>query len=129
MNFAIIICDLNGLKQVNDNLGHQAGDDYIREGCMVLCDAFSRSPVYRVGGDEFVAIAQGKDYEMLENRLSKIDRSNKRNDKNNGVTMAVGWAKFGPEDRFVSDVFDRADSAMYENKKKMKEIIKNRKQK
>ena len=129
VNFAIIICDLNGLKQVNDNLGHQAGDDYIREGCMVLCDAFSRSPVYRVGGDEFVAIAQGKDYEMLENRLSKIDRSNKRNDKNNGVTMAVGWAKFGPEDRFVSDVFDRADSAMYENKKKMKEIIKNRKQK
>lgn len=129
VNFAIIICDLNGLKQVNDTQGHQAGDDFIKEGCMILCDAFARSPVYRVGGDEFVAIAQGKDYEMLENRLSKIDRSNKRNDKNNGVTMAVGWAKFGPEDRFVSDVFDRADSAMYENKKKMKEIIKNRKQK
>ncbi len=129
VKFAIIICDLNGLKQVNDNLGHQAGDDFIKEGCMVLCNAFSRSPVYRVGGDEFVAIAQGKDYEMLENRLGKIDRSNKRNDKNNGVTMAVGWAKFSKEDRFVSDVFDRADSAMYENKKKMKEIIKNRKQK
>lgn len=129
VNFAIVICDLNGLKQVNDNQGHQVGDDYIKEGCMVLCDAFSRSPVYRVGGDEFVAIAQGKDYEMLENRLGKIDRANKRNDKNNGVTMAVGWAKFGAEDSFVSDVFDRADSVMYENKKKMKEIIENRKQK
>ncbi|SEK18175.1 diguanylate cyclase (GGDEF) domain-containing protein [Pseudobutyrivibrio ruminis] len=129
VKFAIIVCDLNGLKQVNDNQGHQAGDDYIKEGCMILCDAFARSPVYRIGGDEFVAIAQGKDYEMIENRLGKIDRANKRNDKANGVTMAVGWAKFGPEDRFVSDVFDRADSAMYENKKKMKEIIKNRKQK
>ncbi|SFO10056.1 diguanylate cyclase (GGDEF) domain-containing protein [Pseudobutyrivibrio sp. JW11] len=129
VKFAIIVCDLNGLKQVNDNLGHQAGDDYIKEGCMILCDAFSRSPVYRVGGDEFVAIAQGKDYEMIENRLGKIDRANKRNDKANSVTMAVGWAKFSKEDRFVSDVFDRADSAMYENKKKMKEIIKNRKQK
>ena len=129
VKFAIIVCDLNGLKQVNDNQGHQAGDDYIKEGCMVLCDAFSRSPVYRIGGDEFVAIAQGKDYEMIENRLGKIDRANKRNDKANSVTMAVGWAKFSKEDRFVSDVFDRADSAMYENKKKMKEIIKNRKQK
>ncbi|MBE5914461.1 MAG: GGDEF domain-containing protein [Pseudobutyrivibrio ruminis] len=129
VKFAIIVCDLNGLKQVNDNQGHQAGDDYIKEGCMILCDAFARSPVYRIGGDEFVAIAQGKDYEMIENRLGKIDRANKRNDKANSVTMAVGWAKFGPEDRFVSDVFDRADSAMYENKKKMKEIIKNRKQK
>ena len=129
VKFAIIICDLNGLKQVNDNLGHQAGDDYIKEGCMILCDAFARSPVYRIGGDEFVAIAQGKDYEMIENRLGKIDRANKRNDKANSVTMAVGWAKFSKEDRFVSDVFDRADSAMYENKKKMKEIIKNRKQK
>ena len=129
VKFAIIVCDLNGLKQVNDNQGHQAGDDYIKEGCMVLCDAFARSPVYRIGGDEFVAIAQGKDYEMIENRLGKIDRANKRNDKANSVTMAVGWAKFSKEDRFVSDVFDRADSAMYENKKKMKEIIKNRKQK
>lgn len=129
VKFAIIVCDLNGLKQVNDNQGHQAGDDYIKEGCMILCDAFARSPVYRIGGDEFVAIAQGKDYEMIENRLGKIDRANKRNDKANSVTMAVGWAKFSKEDRFVSDVFDRADSAMYENKKKMKEIIKNRKQK
>jgi GGDEF domain-containing protein len=46
--------------------------------------------------------------------------------KNDGVTMAVGVAKYGKGDRFVSDVFDRADSAMYQNKKKMKEVIKNK---
>ena len=125
--FGIVICDLNGLKQVNDNLGHQAGDAYIKEGCSIICDAFCRSPVFRVGGDEFVAIIQGKDYDMIDNRLNKIDRANKRNVKNDSVTMAVGFAKFGSGDRFVSDVFDRADSAMYQNKKKMKEALKNKK--
>ncbi|MBE5920101.1 MAG: GGDEF domain-containing protein [Pseudobutyrivibrio ruminis] len=119
--FGIVVCDINGLKQINDTKGHQAGDAYIKEGCEIICDAFSRSPVFRIGGDEFVAIVQGKDYDHLNSRISKITKINSKNKKNDKVTIAVGYSLFGKNDKFVSDVFERADSVMYKNKKKMKE--------
>ena len=64
---AIVVCDVNGLKMINDTRGHQAGDEYIRMACRMICDVFSHSPVYRVGGDEFVVILTGRDY---ENRIA-----------------------------------------------------------
>ena len=124
IKFAIVVCDLNGLKQINDTLGHKAGDEYIQEGCEIICDTFARSPVFRVGGDEFVAVAQGKDYDQLEIRLATIGSANNENKKNGKVTIAVGAAKYSSEDKFVSDVFERADSIMYDNKRKMKESVK-----
>ncbi len=120
LEFAIIVCDLNGLKHINDTLGHKAGDEYIKEGCQIICEIFSRSPVLRVGGDEFVVVAQGKDYESLDNRLEKINKANKKNKKAGKVTIAFGASRFD-KDKFVSDVFQRADSAMYKNKKVMKQ--------
>jgi len=120
LEFAIIMCDLNGLKKVNDTLGHKAGDDFIIRGCEIICTAFAHSPVYRAGGDEFIVIARGTDYEVLDRRIEKINRINAKNAKNGDVTMAVGVAKFCKDDHFVSDVFERADSNMYENKRKMK---------
>lgn len=121
--FGIVVCDINGLKQINDTKGHQAGDAYIKEGCEIICDAFSRSPVFRIGGDEFVVIVQGKDYDHLNSRISKITKINDKNKKNGKVTIAVGSSVFNKGDKFVSDVFERADSTMYANKKKMKEDI------
>lgn len=118
--FALVVCDLNGLKQVNDTLGHKAGDEYIKEGCHIICEAFSKSPVYRIGGDEFVAVVQGADYECIDTRIERIQRANRRNKKAGKVTIAVGVSKY-EGDKFVSDVFERADKAMYANKKMMKE--------
>ena len=119
--FAVVVCDINGLKQINDTKGHQAGDTYIKEGCEIICDVFSRSPVYRIGGDEFVAIVQGKDYDHIDSRISKISKINAKNKKSGDVTIAVGYSSFGGGDKFVSDVFERADSLMYTNKKEMKD--------
>ena len=48
--FAIVICDLNDLKLVNDTMGHKSGDEYIQTGCKMIFDTFSHSPVFRVGG-------------------------------------------------------------------------------
>ncbi len=118
--FAIVILDLNGLKQVNDNLGHQSGDLFIQQGCSIICNIFSHSPVYRVGGDEFVVVAQGGDYNNLDKLLAELSEVNKNNHENHEVTMAFGEAKFQDKDRFVSDVFERADSKMYKKKKEMK---------
>ena len=45
--FAIAVCDVNGLKKINDTQGHKAGDDYIRDACKMVCEIFAHSPVYR----------------------------------------------------------------------------------
>ncbi len=121
--FALVMCDINGLKKVNDTLGHKAGDAFIIDGCHIICEAFPHSPVYRIGGDEFLVLVKGKDYETIESRIGAIEKTNKKNKKNDGVTIAVGAAKYTEEDHFVSDVFERADSIMYENKKKMKMAV------
>ncbi len=118
-DFAIVVCDLNGLKDVNDTLGHQMGDQFIKAGCKIICTTFAHSPVYRVGGDEFVAIARGSDYENLDNLVETMDKVNKRNQKKGEVTIAVGVARFKGQ-AVMSDIFDEADAKMYLNKKHMK---------
>lgn len=122
--FAFVVCDLNNLKQINDTLGHKAGDDYIRSGCKLIFDTFAHSPVFRIGGDEFIAVLTERDYadreHLLEYLRSKI-LDNK--EKGNGPVVATGMAVYDPEkDLKASDVFDRADNLMYKNKKELKGI-------
>ena len=116
--FAIAVCDVNGLKQVNDIQGHSAGDEFIKNACMLICNTFKHSPVFRIGGDEFVVLLRGSDY---ENRweLSNGFREKLEENKQNGlVTLAYGISDYIPEqDMRVQDVFERADTLMYENKK------------
>ena len=79
VEFAIAICDVNGLKTVNDTQGHIAGDKYIRMASKLVCETFKHSPVFRVGGDEFVAILRGSDFdrrEKLQNSLLEIVKQN-----------------------------------------------------
>ena len=121
--FAIVVLDVNDLKQVNDTSGHQAGDELIRDACRVVCNAFKRSPVYRVGGDEFAVIVQGFDYEHIEERLWDVTVHNEQALGTGDVVIACGMAMFKAEDDdFVADVFDRADRRMYNNKKALKSI-------
>ena len=115
-----LVFDLNGLKHVNDTMGHQAGDDYIREGCHIICTAFAHSPVYRIGGDEFVAVVQGRDLLNLDTIVDGIMSINAVNQKSNKVTIAVGFSVFKSDDMIVADVFQRADANMYKNKSSMK---------
>lgn len=74
--FAIVMFDVNDLKKINDTAGHQAGDQYLCEACKIICDIFKRSPVFRVGGDEFAVIAQNNDYTCLEEHLREVDEHN-----------------------------------------------------
>lgn len=117
--FAIVVCDLNGLKDVNDNFGHQVGDQFIKDGCKIICTVFAHSPVYRIGGDEFVAIAQDSDYENLDKLLENLEKVNVRNAKKKEVTIAVGVARYNGQSE-MSEIFDEADAKMYLNKKRMK---------
>ena len=120
--FAVTVCDLNGLKHINDTQGHMAGDKYLKDGCLSICHVFKHSPVYRIGGDEFVAILRGRDYEARTQLLRSLEEKNAAHHSQGRATIAAGLSEYRPgEDRSITAVFERADAVMYENKKRMKE--------
>ena len=121
--FALVICDINDLKHINDTRGHKAGDDYIRYASGMICRIFSHSPVFRIGGDEFVIFLQGQDYLEREDLMNRIrNQVSSYLDSGEGVIVACGIAEYNKNaDRKVSDVFERADFSMYDNKKDLKE--------
>ena len=118
--FAIVIFDVNELKKVNDTAGHQAGDQYLREASGIICNIFKHSPVYRVGGDEFAVISQGKDYACLDELLQKVSDHNAVSSLTGGIIISSGMAKLRGETS-VAPVFERADKQMYKNKSLLKE--------
>ena len=119
--FAVAVCDVNGLKTVNDTQGHKAGDQFIKDACAIVCNLFKHSPVYRIGGDEFVAILMGSDYGMKDELSERFAEINSENRENEGIVIACGVSAWNPEeDRRFEAVFDRADALMYENKKRLK---------
>ncbi len=121
--FGIVVCDVNGLKHINDTLGHKAGDEYICSAARLICDHFVHSPVYRTGGDEFVVILTGNDY---HNRREILDELNKKTEAAigaGGVVVSVGLADYiEHEDYDMDTVFERADANMYARKKQLKEM-------
>ncbi len=124
--FALVVCDVNGLKHVNDTLGHAAGDRYIQSACRLFCESFKNSPVYRIGGDEFVTVLQGQDYEQREELLAEVEKSKEQINQTadypwERICFAQGIAVFHPEsDPNVGSVLKRADGRMYENKAEQK---------
>lgn len=128
--FAVIVFDINGLKVVNDTLGHDFGDILIIDSCKIICKVFKHSPVFRIGGDEFVAILENEDYEhyqsLLEDFLNAMDEFNQYTRPDSKISIARGIALYEEDtDLTFGNVFKRADDAMYQNKatmKKLKEI-------
>lgn len=120
--FAMVMLDVNDLKKINDTEGHKAGDQWLRNACKTICDIFSHSPVFRIGGDEFAVIVQGSDYDHLEELMEKVHLHNREAQKTHGVVIACGMAKHDGETG-VAAVFERADNRMYENKKALKEEV------
>ncbi len=119
--FAIAVCDVNGLKQINDNLGHKAGDKYIKDACAIICKVFKHSPVYRIGGDEFTVILKGSDYQYRNELMGTVNKIVEHNRDNGGVVVSIGLSDFIPgEDKSVSEVFERADALMYKRKVQLK---------
>ena len=128
-NFSIVMVDMNDLKCINDQYGHKMGDAYIVGCCHMICETFKHSPVYRIGGDEFVAILQGADYDgryALVETLKKNYENALRNSQTEPwerYSAAVGMAELASDDWTVDLVFKRADKAMYADKKRIKEGV------
>ena len=123
--FAVVMCDLNHLKQINDTYGHSAGDVAIKKACDLICRSFPHSTVFRIGGDEFVALLQGVEYVSRDSLIENFDKTLKEIEKDvhkdePSVSISYGMATFvSSEDKGYYDVFNRADAEMYRQKKKM----------
>jgi diguanylate cyclase (GGDEF)-like protein len=122
--FAFVMCDVNDLKLINDTRGHSFGDEAIQRASRMVCDVFKHSPVFRVGGDEFVAVLFDEDYEERESLLHRLKEESLNNKRSrSGPVVACGMAEYDPEkDRKAEDVYERADKQMYIVKKEMKSI-------
>ena len=121
--FAIAVFDLNNLKTINDTQGHDAGDKYIKDSCSIICRQFQHSPVFRIGGDEFVALLEGEDFKNREALLEAFNLQMEENLHNGREVISCGMEEFDPEhDSNFSSFFDRADKKMYSRKRFLKEI-------
>ncbi|WP_207649576.1 GGDEF domain-containing protein [Pseudobutyrivibrio xylanivorans] len=125
--FAIIMADLNYLKKINDTYGHERGNEYIFGACKEICQIFSHSPIFRIGGDEFVILLEKIDYINRNTLLSEIElifgdsANNTSMEPWQRYSVALGMAIFNAEsDKSIEDVFERADKAMYKKKAFMK---------
>ena len=129
--FGIVMVDMNYLKILNDTYGHKKGDIAIRGLCRMICNVFDHSPVFRIGGDEFVVILEKDQFKIRDELVAKLRKQIKDKQADASlepwerISAAIGYAIYrAGNDHSVEDVFKRADDAMYENKKKMKENMK-----
>ena len=120
-DFTIFIVDANGLKYINDNYGHELGNELIIKVTQMISQVFGEENLYRIGGDEFAVLLSGltesecidycKAFEyVVENQKGKI-----------WAAASIGYAIFDKKvDNTYESVFNRADEDMYENKVRMK---------
>lgn len=120
--FSMVIFDINGLKTINDDNGHEAGDSIINDAASAIIEAFGAERVYRIGGDEFAAILDDATIEdvnyMMKNLDSAVERINKEKRRNTiPLSVSMGAAEYdGSADDNFKHVFKRADIAMYDDK-------------
>ena len=126
IEFAIVLLDINNLKKTNDVCGHEKGDMLIKNTSRIICQIFDHSPVYRIGGDEFVVFLTGNDYKSRFDLLKKLEEVNKDYHhecslEDGEAGFAYGLSEYIPDiDTSVAQVFKRADETMYKYKNEMK---------
>lgn len=122
--FAVVMCDLNYLKLINDTHGHQEGDRALKKATKILCTAFPLSTIFRIGGDEFVIIPSVLEYARITEHLETLDKMldqqrRSSDDITKRVSISYGSAVFDRnKDHSFNEVFERADQVMYEQKQK-----------
>ena len=111
-SYGYIMCDINGLKPINDSLGHAAGDALIKDVSDSMVKVFGQDNVYRLGGDEFAAFSFKENEEEFNSLLQCVrdDISQK------GRSASIGAVFCKEGDISYEDVKKRADQLMYEEK-------------
>ena len=119
--FAVILYDINGLKYINDNYGHETGDKTIIAIADILKDTFVEESIFRIGGDEFVILLTQVDKDITSqifiSVVEKIEAFNELHELPLEISVSKGIAFYDAKtDKSYEDVFNRADENMYEDK-------------
>ena len=126
---SIVSMDLNLLKMVNDTFGHAGGDMLLQSAAKCMTSVYDQ--VYRVGGDEFIALLDGKDsddlqrlYDRLKQKITEMNDSRKdygafSRETEFRLSIAVGYSAYAAGDSSYEQIMSRADAAMYAEKKTM----------
>lgn len=120
-DFSVFIIDINGLKDVNDNYGHDYGNELIVTASKIIVGAFGYEHVYRIGGDEFGVLLEN----VSAHKCVELEREFESRVKNYTgklkLSAAIGSAVYDKDyDSGYDSVFKRADEKMYKQKQKMK---------
>ena len=113
--FAVVLVDTRGLRNINEQYGWEKGDLYLQKACRILCEVFRHSPVFRIGGDRFITVLTGGDYDSRTLLLNRMRINYQDSQANPGaapwekvrVTM-VSADRQPKEDRSLEAVYDRA---------------------
>lgn len=120
----LLILDINNLKQINDEYGHQAGDRMIIDTCSCILSIFEDiANVYRIGGDEFAVLIPKSNVNMKD-LLKKLDDVilNYNSSNQNQISLAYGYA-IGDADIDIETLFKQADKNMYLRKFEQKKNL------
>lgn len=119
----LIFADLDGLKQINDTLGHQAGSQAIIQTANILRNTFRETDVVaRIGGDEFAILAVTNDSDSGNILVARIKDNlrafNLREKLPYNLSLSVGAVQVDPEkSKSINELLEAADQAMYEQKR------------
>jgi diguanylate cyclase (GGDEF)-like protein len=111
MSTSVGVCysDINGLKTINDENGHAAGDDMIKDTAKIFLSVFKKKCAYRIGGDEFIAIVPEVDEDIFASMVDKF----KQKAKNIPISVGSKWAE---DSKHINEIIKQADESMYFSK-------------
>lgn len=109
----IVYLDVNGLKDINDQYGHEFGDNVLVECAKRMRRAFQGADFYRIGGDEFVIICPNMEKEIFCSKLREL-KAQFQYDSNYRAAIGSQWAESAHN---LKEIIARADAQMYEDKK------------
>ena len=124
----LVFFDIDGLKKINDTLGHSIGDYAIMSLANLLRKAFRSSDIIaRIGGDEFVILAiecSIREYIEIKSRLDhSIEEFNASNDQPFQLSVSAGAAPCNPDTKFaIEQLMEEADAELYKDKKRKKHL-------
>ena len=123
--FAAVFCDVNDLKAINDLYGHKEGDACIQKACQKICWIFNHSPVFRMGGDEFLVLLSGEDYVKRNQLMQQVTSLPEDPSKIKiGEIIAAGMAEYNRERHHsLAPMIEEADEAMYAHKRLLKKKV------
>ncbi len=119
--YGVVVFSVHGLTAVNKEHGRKCGDSMIITSCRTICKTFSHSPIFRIDGNEFVAVLKGSDLDKMDELLLRFDEMindiKMEEDSDMPIRVVYGAARSVGENEEYDKVFNRAEQEMYKKKK------------